>query len=241
MISIIIPTLNEEKVLADTLKNLVDGLKHTPYEIIVSDGRSTDKTREIAKSFGAKVLEYQGTKRQTIAQARNAGAAEARGDMLLFLDADITLPEPEDFLAKLTVQFSQDEKLVAMTVGLRVLPQFETTADRIIFNFMNYYSYFLNDTLRIGGAAGEFQMCRASAFKAVDGYNENLVAGEDYDFFQRLQRIGRTRVELRLLAYHSGRRAHQVGWPKLLWQWATNSLWVTFFKHSRLNEWNVIR
>src|SRR5665213_4213761 len=96
MISIIIPTLNEEKILKKTLTSLKQ-LKVADYEIIVSDGASTDKTLEIAKDHAHKVITHTSAGRQNIAQGRNAGAAHAHGDYLVFIDADVFIPKINDF------------------------------------------------------------------------------------------------------------------------------------------------
>src|SRR3989338_341684 len=82
MLSIIIPTLNEEKYLAkllDSIKN--QGFKD--YEIIVADNNSKDKTRQTAKKYGCRVVD--GGKPPI---ARNNGAKAAKGNLLFFIDAD---------------------------------------------------------------------------------------------------------------------------------------------------------
>src|SRR5689334_22600922 len=96
MIAIIIPTLNVGKVIGETIQKLRLGLT-LPYEIIVSDGQSTDKTAEIAKRYADKVIVYRGEKRQTIAEGRNDGARAAVGDFLVFFDADCSLLNPQQF------------------------------------------------------------------------------------------------------------------------------------------------
>jgi GT2 family glycosyltransferase len=117
----------------------------------------------------------------------------------------------------------------------------KTGADRLIFGYMNILHKVLNNILRIGAAPGEFQMIRAEAFKKVGGYNEALMAGEDYDMFRRLRKIGRTYCSNDLVCYHTGRRAHAIGWPRLLTQWAMNNLSTVFFKKSVSSEWKEIR
>ena len=86
-ISIIIPTLNEEKFLPKLL-NSIKEQNYKNYEIIVSDANSKDKTIEIAKRFNVKIV--QGGKP---AVGRNNGAKFSVGDYLLFLDADVILPK----------------------------------------------------------------------------------------------------------------------------------------------------
>src|SRR5690348_14444255 len=121
MLSIIIPTLNEETVLEGTISAL-RVMRTTPYEVIVSDGHSADKTVEIAKKFADKVVEHDGKTRQNISQGRNAGAAAAKGEFLVFLDADGRIENPDSFFTEAIKQFSLNPKLVALTVKIKVFP-----------------------------------------------------------------------------------------------------------------------
>ena len=94
-LSIIVVTLNEESVIKDTITSLKS--LTIPHEIIVSDGKSTDKTAEIAKQYADKVVVYSGIPRQTIAMGRNDGAAAATGEFLVFLDADSRILHTDEF------------------------------------------------------------------------------------------------------------------------------------------------
>ncbi len=239
MISFIIPSRNEEKVIEKILRCVC---RYTgPKEIIVSDGGSSDKTIAIARRYADKVIVHQDTKRQTIAGGRNAGAAVATGDFFVFLDSDDYIKDTNYFFTKALSRFENDKKLIGLTVALRVLPEMETLADRIIFKFMNFLSYFYNNIIHYCGAPGEFQMVRAEAFKQVNGYDERLVASEDYDFFRRIGKIGKARYDGSLTIYHTGRHAHKLGWPKLLWIWWKNFSSVIFLKKSFSAEWEEIR
>jgi glycosyltransferase involved in cell wall biosynthesis len=239
MISFIIPTLNEEKALGTLLHDLAR--YHEPHEVIVSDGNSTDRTRAIAREHGAALVEYHDTKRQTIGQARNMGAAAARGDFMVFLDADMSIPDPDSFFAGALGLFRARPRLVGLTVRLRVFPDQEQFGDRITGRFVDTINAIENNLLGFGAAGGEFQMVRSAAFHQTRGYNEQLAAGEDYEFFQRLSRIGQTRFESSLTLYHTGRRAHAVGWFKLICIWTINSVWIFLFGHAKSKEWTVIR
>lgn len=240
MISIIIPTLNEESIIEPTLKNL-RRLSKLPLEIIISEGRSTDRTVALAEPYADKIVVYKGTERQTIASGRNLGALAASGEFYVFIDADVLIPEPDEFFAKAFHIFSQDEKLMAITVKLRVMPQYERFGDRFWFGFINCTSFLNNNIFHKGTAPGDFQMMRATAFRAVGGFNEKLVASEDFDMFRKLSLIGKTRYIPSLMIYHTGRRAHKVGWMRLISEWFMNWLWVLLFKKAASKEWKVIR
>ena len=86
MLSFIIPTLNEHQTIERTLRCL-SGYSGD-HEIIVSDGNSSDDTVEICRRFTDRIVVHDEPRRQTIAEARNAGAAAARGNHLVFVDAD---------------------------------------------------------------------------------------------------------------------------------------------------------
>jgi len=240
-ISIIIPTLKESSTIAATLTHLKKELRRTDHEVIVSDGGSTDDTVVLAKQLASRVCEWKEKSRQTIAQGKNIGAKAAQGDFLVFLDADTVIPHADNFFFHALEYFARDEKLVGLTCRIRVLPQYETFADRIFFSFLTSWYIFFNNYLHIGNSSGEFQMIRRAAFERIGGFREDLVAGEDNDLFIRLARIGNTRVATPLTIFHSGRRAHKMGWPKLLSHWVLNGISVFLFRKSPFKEWKVIR
>jgi len=240
MISIIIPTLNEEKIIENTLKSLKE-LRDYEYEIIVSDGGSKDKTIEIAKKYGAKVIIYDGILRQTIGGGRNLGASIASGDFFVFLDADVKIPDINNFFKKALSLFDNQKKLVGLTVRMKVFPEMETLADKLIFASNDYTLFFWNNIIQIGRSGGEFQMIQAPIFRKNKGYNEKIAVCEDSEIFQRLSRDGKTRIEMSLNILHTGRRAHKIGWPKLLWEWWVNGLFVSVFHRSYNKTWEEIR
>ena len=237
MISFVIPALNEEKTIEDTLKSLnaFSGEK----EIIISDGRSRDRTIEIVKKYTNKIVVYNGEKKQKISQARNDGAKLATGEYVIFVDADVIIPDINDLIKRAEKYFDRDKKLVAVTAECVVLKDMANVYDIIIFKIVAYYFSFLN-FIRFGAAGGEFQMIKREAFLAVNGFDERITVSEDMDLFWRLAKIGRTKLPLELKVYHTGRRAHKIGWPKLLWQWISNTVMVFFFKQSD-EEWKEIR
>ncbi len=237
MLSIIIPTYNEEKVIESMLKRLRDNPPTGEYEIIVSD-QSTDKTPILAKPLADKVVIEP---RSTIARGRNAGAAAARGDLLVFADAGIEIPNPPAFFAKLTSLFAEDPNLVGATVKIGVYPKDLTAGIRFSFWLTNSYYAIMNNFLHWGSALGKFQMIRASAFKKIGGYNEKIVVCEDQDMFIRLAKIGRTHSELSLEILHEPRRQKRLGWARVLLTGMLEGASVQFFRRSISKEWTAIR
>ncbi len=240
MISFIIPTLNEEKTIERTLQS-IKKLRDYDYEVIISDGKSKDRTIEIAKNCGAEVIVYEGTIRQTISSGRNLGASIASGKLFVFMDADVVIPDINIFFKKALNIFENQKKLVGLTVSIKVLPELETLADKIIFKIINYYFLLSNNVFNSGGASGEFQIIKASIFNKLKGYDERITVAEDIEMFRRLAREGKTKIEMSLIVMHTGRRAHKVGWPKLLLSWWTNWLSVFVFGRSFSTVWEEIR
>jgi glycosyltransferase involved in cell wall biosynthesis len=182
MFSIIIPTLNEESVIADTILRLKNKLT-LEHEIIISDGQSKDNTVEIARKYADKVVSYTGEKRQTIAQGRNDGAKAAVGEFLVFMDADCTIEDPDHLFNHAITEFGSNPKLIALTSWLKVSPDKATLADKIIFGAQNIFCITMNDIFGMGfSSGGEFQMMRRETFVKLGGYNEKLVASEDIEF-----------------------------------------------------------
>jgi len=240
-LSVIIPTLQEAKSIGATLKALAM-LRDRGHEIIVSDGGSTDETVTIARPLADKVILYTGAIRQTISTGRNVGARAACGKLLVFLDADCSIERPIDFFAAAVAHFERDSEVVALTGYLRVLPSEETVADKLVFGLMNAVTRVRNNVCHKGDAAGgEFQMVRREAFETVGGYREDLVTCEDRDLFARLARLGRVVTDPALVVFHSGRRAHNVGWTKLIVMFLVNTISFRLRGKALSREWSVER
>ena len=238
MISFIIPTLREASVIEKTL--LWISQYNGEKEIIISDGGSDDGTIEIARKYTDKIIVYKGEKRQTIGMGRNLWASIASGEYFVFVDADVTILNPDIFFAEAFKILENTPNSVALTAPMRVLPEMETRADRIIFWALWYLFMFFNNVIHIGWASGEFQMVRQDAFKKVGGFDEELIGWEDKNHFEKLAKIGRTISARNLLIYHTGRRAHKIGWPRLLMTWMLTLLPIKLQKII-WNEWKVVR
>lgn len=104
-ISVIIPAYNEESCIANCLQALNIGTEK-PFEIIVADGMSTDRTRKIAENNVAIVID---NVRKHAAGGRNAGIKKAKGDVIAFIDADC-IPAP-DWLEQIHKAFEYEKDL----------------------------------------------------------------------------------------------------------------------------------
>ena len=241
MISIVVPTLCEEKIIGKTLSALKSQLK-MPHEIIVADGGSPDRTVEIATAHADHVVVHRGKNRQTIGQGRNDGARVARGEFLVFLDADCSMPDPDQFFRLALSNFEKIPDLVALTTFLRFLPENETTSDKLILGTINLVVLIKNNLLGKGEVpGGEFQMVRKEAFEKIGGYDESLVTREDRDLFFRLRTVGRTRCDPRLTVFHTGRRVHTVGWAGMIKLFMVNTFFFHMHGRVRSKEWTPIR
>ena len=106
IISIIIPTLKEDQFLERTLENLKT--LQLPHEIIITDGGSADRTLETARKYTDKIVVWDQPRRQTFGEAKNAGAEIANGKFLVFIDADVIVPEPEKFFEEVVSLFEKN-------------------------------------------------------------------------------------------------------------------------------------
>ena len=239
-ISVVIPTLLEGKYLDRTLRQFSDKLrKQFNLEIIVSDGGSSDNTLEIAGNYTDCVLRHQGKGRQTISKGRNVGAAKASGEFLVFLNGDTVIAQPEQFFGRIITVLA-DRKVVAATCDVTIYPEEETFADKAFHGFFNIYFRLLN-VIGIGMGRGECQIVRRNPFFEVGGYDENLVAGEDFDLFVKLRRHGKIVFLSGLKVWESPRRFRRYGYRKITLLWFLNALSVFFRGKSAAKEWEPIR
>ncbi|MFN3270633.1 MAG: glycosyltransferase, partial [Candidatus Kapaibacteriota bacterium] len=215
-------------------------LRKYSVELIVSDGGSKDSTLEIAKCFANKVVVHKSSKRQTIAEGRNRGAEVATGDILIFINGD-TIPNNIekffDFVANWAVK---DLQCVALAVKVLPFPEEEIWKDKIFYFLHNNYVKFLN-FVGLGMGRGECQVVRREAFWRVGGYNSKIIAGEDFDLYRRLARIGRIKYVDNVWVYESPRRFRKLGYIKTIMRWLLNGIFVMIFGRSYSNNWEPIR
>ncbi len=240
MISIIIPTLNEAKLLPRMLAQFTPQLiRKFDLEIVVSDGGSRDGTLEIAHRSAHVVVENSSGQKQTISIGRNEGARGASGDLLVFLNADTQVRDTDFFLATMEEEI-KDTAVVALTCTVSIYPEEERAADRMFHGFYNWFFSLMN---RVGMAMGrgECHVMKRETFLRVEGYADRIAAGEDYDMFRRLHMLGRVKFLKQLRVYESPRRYRKYGYFFVSASWFVNFLAVFFLRRSILSEWKPVR
>lgn len=173
-VSVVIPALNEEEFIEDTLKSL-KAQTMPPDEIIIMDNGSTDRTVEIAKRYADRVIIIPDV---SIVDLRQRGAEEARNPIIVSTDADTT--HPPDWLELLTQHFS-DPSVVA--VGGSIMPTVPGIAE-------NLYTRGLNASASTGLFLGANMAFRRQAFLDAGGYIK-VRRAEDWALATRLRTQGR--------------------------------------------------
>lgn len=242
-LSIIIPTKNEGRYIAQTLAQFAGYLEKYRLEVIVSDAGSTDGTADIVRHYQAQtagqIRLVQATGPQNIAIGRNFGAAQAGGELLFHTDADVRIPDPDRFFQTVLAKFEQD-RIVAATVPIWVYAAESKLNDRLYHLFMNTVIR-LSFTAGIYLAKGECQLTRRNVFQKIGGYNERLVAGEDCNLFYRLRMEGRLAFLHRVCVHHSPRRFRQYGYAQVSWIYLREGLSLLFRGKSYAKEWTPVR
>lgn len=203
LVSVVVPTLNEEDYLPRCLKS-IQNQTYQNTEIIVADSNSTDNTVKIAEQFGAKVVEVP----KNISLARNGGAKVANGKFLLFLDADCILEQ--SYIEKMIETISNSKQVVLAHGGNCV---YDSKFHAWVWTFNRWfkpYSY----------TPGRGVCMKKEAFWEVGGYDKELdpMEGkrEDLDLGKKiLKEFGPFSIRYRptVLVGLSARREKLFGYP----------------------------
>lgn len=190
--TVIIPAKNEEKNIQACLQSISNiDYPADKYEVLLIDNGSTDRTVEIAESFGA-IVSIQ--PELTISGLRNFGATFAKGKILAFLDADCTVDR--DWLKAASLYLDNHE--VVSFGSPAILPPNATWVQRAWFNVREKKS----QVVEVGWHESANVFVLKEAFHSVGGFDKSLVTCEDYDLSFRLGSLGKQLSDSRILAIH---------------------------------------
>jgi len=202
MLSIIIPTLNEEKYLP----KLLDSIKKQSfknYEIIVADFNSKDETRKIARKYKCKIANG-----GLPSVARNNGAKIAKGGILLFIDADCTIG---NFFLETAISEIKSRNLDA--AGCYVRPLSTSISDNAIFALFNFW-IFISQFIYPNVSSGIF--CKKDLHHKIKGYDASIKLSEDMNYAKRAGKHGKFRILRSVKIYTSVRRFDEEGRLRLI-------------------------
>ena len=227
-ITVVAPAFNEEAYLCATLDSIAVAAARlcshpgSSIETIVVDNNSTDATRDIAIGRGARVVHES---EQGIARARNAGARHAKGDVLVFIDADVVVP---DTLFEAIHDTLGDPACVGGGVDVHYAPSRRS---------MRLYLLIWRILGRVlGMVQGATQFCRKNVFEQVGGYDETAWIGEDVGFFWALRKVadktqGKVHLIRELRVCQSSRRFDKWPiWKTLIW---TNPVFIALLRRRK--------
>ena len=210
LISIAIPAFNEEKLLPATLAAVSEAgaafdARGWEMEVVVCDNNCTDRTAEIARAARARVVVEP---ENQISRSRNAAGRAAKGDWIIFLDADST-PSTELFEATAALM----ERAEVIGGGAVVTAGAMPFWGRVGLGGWNCVSRVFKLP------AGSFIFCRARDFRELEGFSTKLFAAEEIEFGLRLRRQAwRQRQRVRIIRHPpllTSNRRIQAPWAML--------------------------
>lgn len=182
--SIVIPTLNEEKYLPRLLTDLVNQ-KRKNFEVVVVDASSTDKTKAKALEFKtALLIRFFQVNQENVAYSRNFGAQKARGEYLVFLDADSRIKSSFTKILKKTIDKKTGLLFIPYVIADDNDPQI-----KIIFSLVNFLVEFSQNLTKPFSSGGSIIIDRNFFYK-LGGFDQKLFISEDHNLVQRAYQWG---------------------------------------------------
>lgn len=227
--TIIIPTLNEEKFLNLTLLDLVKQ-KNKDFEVIIVDGSSSDKTKDIAMRFKEILsLQWIDSKRKNVSYQRNKGAKAADGQYLFFLDAD----------TRISSSFLQEtKKYIQKNKGLIYIPAIKPDNHKpetlIAFNFANLI-IGLSQNIEKPMSSGGSIIVEKSLFHIIGGFSERAFMSEDHQLVQDARLYGvKARFMAHIMTKPSLRRMKKEGQLKVFYKYLIVT--IHFFLNGKVDK-----
>ena len=202
-LSVVIPAYNEVKFLPACLSSLKKQDFKGGFEVIVVDNNSSDKTSEVARHFGARVVIE---KQKGVCFARQRGASMAKGDIIVSTDADCTFSS--NWLRNIHEAFKSPSTIGAIGPFLfDPKPMWGRIYSKLLFGMVTSV-YSVNKKI-IYPPASNFAY-RKETWQQVGGYNTALTqGGDEYDIFMRLQKKGFVKYLPKNTVFTSSRRLNK--------------------------------
>ena len=215
MLSIIVPTLNEEKYLGKLLDCLTSQ-SYQDFEVIVVDGNSDDKTKEVVSKSSKRLdIKLGNSKKRNVAYQRNLGVKYAKFDRLLFLDADVVFNS--DFLGKIIdVDFG----------SVTLLPLKGRWHDKLFFNLINKTFLILQYIKPY--SLGACIITNKQLHNQIGGFNDKLGFCEEFYYVRKGSKYSRFRIRKDAVVFTSVRRFEKKGTKDTIKIWLKSFFYNLF-------------
>lgn len=211
MISVIVPTYNEEAGITACLKSLCgQTLARDEYEIIVVDGNSSDRTRELACEYADEVFIQTSRK---VGGARNDGILRAKGDIVATTDADCIIPP--NWLEVIKKDFEKKDVVQLYGTLYPIEDGIKNKMSLIAANTFSgicYHTGIFYYTLGCNTAFDKETFIKAGMYRCID-------AGDDVEIALRMKKLGKVKFDSGMKVGFSMRRYQQFGTLKSLYEW----------------------
>lgn len=233
--SVVIPTYHEENSIGDTLSSIRRACNGHRVETIVVDGGSRDRTLDIARRHDSRVHVLD---RRGIGLARNHGAMRSRGEILVFLDSDTSVPE--GFFDELSAVFGNPAVCGAncnVMPSTRSAPRGREKAFYWLWGKTRNLFYHL----RPCGTGDNGIIVRREVFEKAGGFDEDMSTMEDLDFVFRASSWGRFLFLRNLTLTESMRRIRREGILRFSAIYICNFFYYLLRKRPRVSRWEPVR
>lgn len=209
-LSIVIPSLNEEKFIGNLLNDILNNT-YKDYEIIVSDSGSEDKTKEIVERFAAnypniKLVEA----KKGAAAARNDGALHAKGEYILFLDADQRIP-----INFIEGSMQEMEERGLDMGGHYARPTTNRFIDRLFWFVCNNFVFRTAQYISPAASTGTGLIVKRILHEKIKGFDEEIHVTHDHDYVKRASNQGKFKMLKSVKSRFNMRRFDEEGRVRL--------------------------